>query len=179
MSIESSVIYDDKVQADGRRHIIEIHTDHVGVQHFYFYVGANDTDATANMNVRVAVVEEGLDESEQEGAYSRIEGGETALDVANTPVHSTAKKITKKLIYALVAIKNDENLTQMVILLEPLLDYLETNYTALQLRNFLDLTNVQLTKMQDKKNAILEIPAVATSVKDLIAEAEGYSEEIE
>ena len=46
MSITSSVIIEDQSQVDGRRHVRERHTDHLGVFHFVSYVAASGFDAT-------------------------------------------------------------------------------------------------------------------------------------
>lgn len=173
MSIVSSVIYEDKTQADGTRDIVEVHTDHLGVDHLVFLFGrASDYDESVGMAAHVTGIEESLAWTEDNSAYGRIESGDGVLDVVNSPVHSTAKRIAKKLLYMLMRSKNDEdNLVRMVVLLEPLLAYLQANYNGSQLANFLDITVGQVSKMNDKRAALL---LAAADVET----AETYNEEV-
>lgn len=174
MGIVSSVIFDDHVQADGTRQIIEKHTDHVGVEYLIKLVERSLAyDAVAAMNARVASLNESLARGEDEAAYSRIVAGEDILTVVNSPVYSTAKRLAKKIIYFLMRSRNsDENLVRLIVLVEPLLAYLEANYNPSQLASFLDITLGQLTKMNNKRIALLAAAADVTT-------AETYNEEIE
>ncbi len=63
----------------------------------------------------------------------------------------------------------------IVIFLEPLIVYLKANYTAAQLRNFLDLTPAQLTRMNRRINAVL---SDSGTVKDQLVLFEADVEEI-
>jgi len=180
MSIVTSVIYDDKTQANGLRDIIEIHTDHVDAEHFVYLFGmAADYDEAAGMAARVPGIEEGLAQSEDESAIIKIENGENSLTVALNPIHSTSKRIAKTLIYLMMCSKNDQlNLVRLIMLLEPLITYLENNYTAEQLAAFLNITIAQLASMKQKKNLILEKITPTVSVATLVERADAESVEI-
>ncbi len=64
MSIVASVIVEDAEQVDGRRHIRERHTDHLGRHHEVFYVGAANEDEQANLTARVSQIETNLADAE-------------------------------------------------------------------------------------------------------------------
>lgn len=64
MTISSSVISSDSAQADGRRYIREVHTDHLGREHVVIYLCPAGFDAEAAMAARVAGLETGMRDGE-------------------------------------------------------------------------------------------------------------------
>lgn len=64
MPIVSSVIAADDAQADGRRYIREVHTDHLGREHVVLYLAPAVWDAEAVMAARVNGIETGLRDGE-------------------------------------------------------------------------------------------------------------------
>lgn len=52
MSITASTIEEDDVQTDGRRHILEVHTDHTGTRHEFRWMAVAGQDATAGLAAR-------------------------------------------------------------------------------------------------------------------------------
>lgn len=64
MSIVSSVIADDSAQSDGRRHIREEHTDHLGAIHRIFWMATAGQDVSVRMAARVPEIEATLQDRE-------------------------------------------------------------------------------------------------------------------
>ena len=64
MSIISSTHTVGHEQVDGRRYVIERHTDSVGVVHVFEYLADPGTDYVAVRNARVGPLEESLAEAE-------------------------------------------------------------------------------------------------------------------
>lgn len=60
MPIVSSVISDDAAQRDGRRWITELHTDHLGEQYRFAYLGPAGVDANAILSARVSGIAQAL-----------------------------------------------------------------------------------------------------------------------
>lgn len=112
----------------------------------------------------------------EDGSFaSRFAADDNSLTWVLNPKWSTGKRIAKKLIRWMMR----ERDPRIVIWLEPLINYLDANYTPTQLANFLDITIPQLQKMDAKIQAILNAPAVSASVKVQLAIADTNSEEIE
>jgi len=181
MSISSSVIYDDKTQADGTRQIIEKHTDHVGVVYTVFLSNkSQEYEAVDEMNARVPSIEASLADNEDSTAMTRVEDGENPLTIANNPIHSTSKRLAITMVYAMMRARSSKtNLVRIIILLAPLLVYLNNNFTDNQLTSYLNITQTQLTKMRTRISTILNAPTTATSVQDLVDECDTYYEEFE
>lgn len=70
MSITASVVLSDSVQKDGRRWIIEQHTDNLGLKYLIFYLCAANFDKAAALAARA--IQLALD----------IQGGEIATNIA-------------------------------------------------------------------------------------------------
>ena len=87
MAIVLSEIVDDAPQIDGRRHVRERHTDHVGGLHYVTYLAEAETDAAAVMAGRVAQIEEQLRQAEINANMAKCLNAE--LDTY-TFFHSTA-----------------------------------------------------------------------------------------
>ena len=75
MPIISSIIAEDQAQADGRRTIREVHTDHLGREHWVQYRAASDTDVNAVMLARVPSIDADLAEAEIEKIIGIAESG--------------------------------------------------------------------------------------------------------
>ena len=85
MSIVSSVIQSDRSQADGRRKIVEAHTDHVGGIHRRQYMAAIGDNVQAGLTAAAAVIETTLASDEVNNNVGSIEEG----SAVTTFVHST------------------------------------------------------------------------------------------
>lgn len=77
MPIVSSIIVEDRAQADGRRHVRERHTDHVGGTHDAVYLAESGADAEAVMAARVANIEAQLKTNEINANLAKALNGET------------------------------------------------------------------------------------------------------
>lgn len=97
---------------------------------------------------------------------------ENASDNALNPRFATAKRIAKKAIRYMMR----HNDPEIVLMLEPLIIHLRTNYTNTQLRNFLDLTTAQAQRMNRRINAVLSDTG---TVKDNLAAFKAEQEDIE
>lgn len=75
MTIVSSVIALDQRQHDGRRQIVELHTDHVGAAHRVEFLAPADWDAEGYLPTRAARIEAQLAEAELEANLAEVEGG--------------------------------------------------------------------------------------------------------
>ena len=150
MSIVSSRIVEDAAQKDGRRYLRYGHTDHNATEHVT-HVRLVPADFVADADSDASRQEASLDESERGEAISRVESGEDALTVVNSFDHSTQKELAKALVYEMVRRRDP----YFVLSMEPLIDFIRANFTAPQIRNFLDITAAQLTKLNTKYNAII------------------------
>lgn len=75
MAIVSSVVARDQVQHDGRRQIVELHTDHVGVVRRVEFLAPADWDAEGYLATRAALIEAKLAEEEMAANLLEVEGG--------------------------------------------------------------------------------------------------------
>ena len=73
MSIISSAITEDAVQADGRRYIREVHTDHVGQEHHFTWMAEAEQDADAVLSARAVWLPGYLEQQEIEANLQDIE----------------------------------------------------------------------------------------------------------
>lgn len=64
MSIVSSIIVEDRAQAGGRRHVREVHTDHVGAVHHVVYMAEAGANANTALAARVASIEAQIKQAE-------------------------------------------------------------------------------------------------------------------
>lgn len=74
MSIVLSTVFSDRIQVDGRRKIIEHHTDHLGVLHTKYYLA--DSEYEPNLTESAALIEDQLAQQELEENLNEIENGE-------------------------------------------------------------------------------------------------------
>ena len=100
-------------------------------------------------------------EDEAQAAEGAIEDGDGLERVLATKWNAS-KKIAKRLILFMMR----ERDPRLVVLLEPLIQYLRDNYTATQLANWLDITVPQVLRMNRRINAILSDTG---NVKTLLA----------
>lgn len=75
MSIVTSEIREDSTQADGRRHIREVHTDHVGVEHHFLWMADSGQDASAVLAARASALPARLAAREIEANMQEIANG--------------------------------------------------------------------------------------------------------
>ena len=161
-----SIIIEDSLQADGRRHITEQHTDDHGRKHLVNYPAEALTDVQAVMLARVPYLEQDLINNDTECSLSRLETGENPLTMEFD--YCTAKQAARKMI--LFAMKNKE--PRLLLLLKPLVEHLKQTYTAAQIANYLEITVEQLTQVWTRYNAIL-------AQEDFLLADEGLAESIE
>lgn len=89
-------------------------------------------------------------DEEAQQAEGAIEDGD-ALDRVLNSRWGAEKKIAKRLILLIMR----ERDPRLVVLLEPLIQYLRDNYTANQLANWLGITVQQVLAMNRRINAVL------------------------
>lgn len=94
MSITASEIIEDHAQADGRRHVRERHTDHLGIHHHVAYMAESGANATTAMTARVSQIEAGLVERELGENESRALEGPFA---GPTLQHCTAAQVRARI----------------------------------------------------------------------------------
>ena len=75
MSIVSSEIITNDLQGDGRRKIVERHTDHLGVESLAHYRAEPGFDVDARLLARALVLEEGHNEHERHRNVRKILNG--------------------------------------------------------------------------------------------------------
>lgn len=72
MSIVNSEILEDRAQVDGRRHVRERHTDHLGQTYEVSYMAEAGADVAATMAARVPILEAQLAELELAANESEV-----------------------------------------------------------------------------------------------------------
>ena len=77
MPIVSSIITIDRVQVDGRRKIIETHTDHLGGVHEQRYTAESAQNVSVGLVARAAAIQQRLADEETEANLAEIEGSVT------------------------------------------------------------------------------------------------------
>lgn len=73
MSITSSTIEDDDVQVDGRRHILEVHTDHTGQRYEFRWTAAAGQDVTSGLAARATWLADYLAQQEIEANLEEVQ----------------------------------------------------------------------------------------------------------
>jgi len=133
--------------------------------------------ADATFDADAAVIQAGInalesklsgEDSDQE---SLAEDGE-ALSRALNPRWSTTKRIAKRLIRWMMR----ERDPRIVIMLEPLINYIQQNYNANQIANLLDISTQQVLRLNRRVNAILTDTG---TVKAQLLVFDGEQEDIE
>ena len=168
--ITSSEVFRNRLLADGRRRVRYRYTveDNDGGTEEYVigpFHRPGGWDVAGNLSVYGSALLDNLEQAEDDGACDPELRGDS-LAIVQNPRYSTSKRIAKKLIRWMMR----ERDPRIVIWLEPLIVYLDANYTNVQLANFLDLTIPQLAKMKRRIDAILEDPLSIKSAKTLISE---------
>lgn len=111
----------------------------------------------------------------QEQEAAETEDQIMEVDVLNrsiNPKWTTTKRIVKRLIRKMMR----EQDPRLVIILEPVIQYLKANYNANQIANFLDITTAQVLRMNRRINAILQDSG---TVKAQLLVFEAEQEELE
>lgn len=73
MPIISSIITEDRVQIDGRRKIIEAHTDHLNIIHYRNYIA--DNNFIPNLTESADIINNILIQTEIDNNVDEIESG--------------------------------------------------------------------------------------------------------
>ena len=151
MPILSSSVVVDAAQLDGRRHVIEHHTDHVGVIHPVFYLAEAGADVTLPLAARATQIADGLRETEVADNLGRILSGEPLTAI--TTVHVDGATLRQRL-RLLFQTATGEPACRLAVFLQSLTDA--------QLRAIFGITQAQVptlrTRLQariDKLNALL------------------------
>lgn len=176
-SITASEVFRNRLLADGRRRIRYKYTiEDNQLNSEDYYVGPLHRPGAWDVAGNLAGYGDNQllnmqDQEDEEICNPELVGN--ALEIVQGVKWSTQKRASKKLIRWMMK----ERDPRIVIWLEPLLTYLDTNYTNQQLSNFLDLTIDQLAKMKVRINSILQDPLAIKSADTLIAEFD--AEEVE
>lgn len=96
MTITSSKIVEDSLQAHDQRYIREVHTDHLGREHIYSYAGAGNVDADAIMAGRVVSINDSLVEQEIQEVVTKIENGEQMPELEFATIEQVKLAFTEK-----------------------------------------------------------------------------------
>ena len=151
MPILSSSVVVDAAQLDGRRHIIEHHTDHVGIVYPVFYLAEAGADATLPLAARAIQIVDGLREAEVNDNLGRILAGEPLSAI--TTIHVDGATLRQRLRQAFQA-ATGERACRLAVFLQALTD--------VQLRAIFGITQAQVTTLRtrlqariDKLNALL------------------------
>lgn len=164
MSITSSIIARDDIQADGSRHIREEHTDHLGRVHVVNYTAAAGQNVSALMSARVSQIEAQLAEAEIEQFVANIDTGMDFVSIA--PNYTTKEKVWKRLMQ-----EYRRGRARQAINLLPLLKYLNTTYTDTQIRNALSISQAKLDAVRSRAVG-LENLKTAIETDDALIEVE-------
>ena len=127
-------------------------TDQVGVDHHVNRLVPASTDHPQALIDLTPVVDARMIEEEVEAAAGRVLDGENPEQIVNNPVHTTTKRLAKRLLFWMMR----ERDPYIVILLEPLIVYIRANFNAAQIANLLDLTTDQVTRLNTRINRILD-----------------------
>ena len=171
-----SVVVDRDTGGERRRLNYTITLEDNGNNQHEFKVGPIVTDGDFDANTGGITTANDLLEQQAKGEDDGVitlvyEQGGNALTLTLNPKWSTSKRIAKKLIRWMMREKDP----RIVIFLEPLIDYLQANYNATQMANFLDITVAQVLKVNSRVNAIL---SDVGTVKAQLLVFDGEEEEI-
>ena len=135
-----------------RQNVTYRFTDHLAETYDVHKLVPQGHDTDADMLSMYAGIEASLAEAEIGEAIDLAEGGIDILSRIQNPDHTTSKIIGKRVIYHMMRTRDPF----LVIALEPFIVWLRATYTAAQLKTFLDLTDTQAVKMNQRINAILD-----------------------
>lgn len=144
-------------------------TDHVGGIHDVNRLSPSTTDHDQVMLDLIPYVDVQIIEEEVGGVVGRVESGENPVSVVDGAVHSTTKRLSKKLIFWMMR----ERDPYIVILLEPLILDIRATYTAGQIATFLDITVAQVTRLNVRINRILDNKADFVAFRDEVEDFGG------
>ena len=136
--------------------------DQVGVIHEVNRYVASTTNHPQALIDLTPVVDARMIEEEVSAAPGRVEAGENPETIVNNPVHTTTKRLAKRLLFWMMR----ERDPQIVILLEPLIVFIRANFTAGQIATLLDLTTAQVTRLNTRINRILDNKADFVAFQD-------------
>ncbi len=93
MTIVSSVVSEDVIRKDGRRNIIERHTDHLGIAHAVRYMAEEGQDTAPLLAQHATQIARSLRDNELEQARDSLEDGVDPSTV--TVEHSTRNQMRR------------------------------------------------------------------------------------
>ncbi len=159
MSIISSQIVENALQAHGERYVREIHTDHLGKEHHFTYAAQGNADVNVIMVNRVPSIEQMLIDSEIENWIDKVENDNiAALDVS--PQHpETDTAIIKKRRFARRLIRYAATHKELKVIrktMYPIWYYLkfDSGYTVQQIANYLNISLSKLSNINARFQAI-------------------------
>ena len=152
MPITSSVLTQESAQADGRRWIEEVHTDHLGLRHVYRWLAAVGADANAVMAARVARILEQLEAAEIEANVSAVlaRGSEavTSLDYSTAAQNFAVLRVAYQTATRVQAVMIGDFLSSL---------------TDAQLRTAFSMTQTQVNNL--RANKLTPAANLATSIR--------------
>lgn len=160
MSIISSEIVEDSLQAHDRRRIREKHTDHLGVIHLRAGEIGMGVDAVANMNARVAGIEENLANVEIDKYVQMAEEG-IEIDPTIVPDHTTKANILKALIKQAFLWAGHTIAFSVIATIDSLTD--------IQIKNTVGITQAKVDKI---RNRVINLKLIRTAVNDDLLDIE-------
>lgn len=177
-SIQSATKISDRPQAGGRRYVrYHFVCEGHDASTKDIYIGPKlvsaDFDTDADITALGPIILARLAKAEESG-ITELNNVINPLTYALNPVWSSTKEIGKTAIYWMMR----ERDPRIVIYLEPLIEYIRTNYNSTQIANLLDLTVAQVLRMNRRINAILAVPSTSTSVKNLLIDFDDEEEDI-
>jgi len=153
MPITSSVIVEDAVQVDGRRHCAERHTDHLAVQYFVRYMAEVGADVAAAMAARVPQLDAQLVEQELQKDLALILSG----NYAGVTAQYAAIADVRAFLRAFYQTATGEQVGRMAGFLLTLTDA--------QLRTLFNMTQTQVIQLKLRLQARVDaLNAVLTAV---------------
>ena len=152
MPITSSVIIEDAVQIDGRRHCAERHTDHLGLAHVVRYMAEAGADVAAAMSARVAQLDAQLVGQELQKDLALILSG----DYAEVTAQYASLSDVRAFLRAFYSTATGEQVGRMAGFLLTLTDA--------QLRTLFNMTQTQVNQLKTRLQARVDaLNAVLTA----------------
>lgn len=144
MPIVSQRITGNSLQKSGRRRVSYEFIDHTGAVHCLHSLDVDAaTDVDADLLARVAGIESGLSESEEQSF--------TGNPLTATFKHTNKRKVIRRL---LVAAMRDEN-PKAILRLKPIINWVRANYTGVQIANYLNITIQQTQRLANRFDALV------------------------
>ena len=143
MTIVSSVVSEDVIRRDGRRDIVERHTDHLGIAHVVRYMAEFGQDIASLLAQHAIQIAKALRDNELEQARDSLEDGADPSTV--TIEHSTRNQMRRFLVRHFL-----RSQTRPAIRVIRLID----NLTDQQLRNLLNIGQARVDAIRSRVTAL-------------------------